>query len=167
MSSSSSSSLAGVLAGAELVVVVSATPGGPYWPRGFFTPGRLKGENLCWPGRWPRHRCRQLIRVPTCSSGCCRTWCGCTSAGHGTGLQKEEWGWPQTQPHQLEMGRSYKGGGHVTIRPLPTVNAHLLANPDPFVDLLRHNNNRIIPVTTFILLNYGAHLMTRTLTNEL
>lgn len=36
MSSSSSFFAAGLEA-----EVVSATPGGPYWPRGFFTPGRL------------------------------------------------------------------------------------------------------------------------------
>ena len=40
MSSSSSSSFE---AGVE-PEVVSATPAGPYWPRGFFTPGRLTQE---------------------------------------------------------------------------------------------------------------------------
>lgn len=42
-SSSSSSSSSPLEVGTE-VEVASATPAGPYWPRGFFTPGRLTGD---------------------------------------------------------------------------------------------------------------------------
>lgn len=47
----SSSSSCNVAAGAE-PEVVSATPAGPYWPRGFFTPGRLTGST--YPGADPK-----------------------------------------------------------------------------------------------------------------
>lgn len=111
MSSSSSSFKAE--AGVE-VEVVSATPAGPYWPRGFFTPGRLSGDGVYVTGLTLDPHPESFTTL-TCSSGPGRTWCGCTSGERDTGRRRGAWRWPRRPIRLLGRGHTWRGGASLTV----------------------------------------------------